>query len=170
VSGPGVGHQYRSRSEPTGAHPTIARPPAAEPADLGGRLVALVVDSLAVVLIVTPVAVLAELAGGGVPGGIEVVLVWFVYRAIADGTGGSLGKRLLGMRVVGPGGGRAGLGAGAARNLWSLSAIVPTLVPPVIGNTVAVAVSVAVAITIARDPTERGWHDRLAGTAVVRPT
>jgi hypothetical protein len=38
----------------------------------------------------------------------------------------------------------------------------------VLGQSVAVAVSVVLAITIANHPTDRGWHDRVAGTAVRR--
>jgi uncharacterized RDD family membrane protein YckC len=140
-----------------------------EPADLGSRLVALVVDAVAVVLLLTPLALLANAAGAGVPGSFEVVLLWFVYRSVADGLGGSPGKRLLGLRIVGPQGRRPGLGAGAARNLWALSALLPVLLPPTVGNALAVGVSVVVAVTIARDVGERGWHDRLAGTAVRRP-
>lgn len=128
------------------------------------------VDCLAVVLLLTPLALLAEAAGAGAPGAAEVALLWFIYRAGTDATGGSLGKRLLGLRIVGPRDRRPGLGAGATRNLWGLSALLPTFLPPVVGNTLAVGVSVVVAITIARDPVERGWHDRLAGTAVRRPT
>jgi uncharacterized RDD family membrane protein YckC len=129
----------------------------------------LVVDALAVVLLLTPLALLANAAGAGVPGPREVVLLWFVYRSVADGRGGSPGKRLLGLRIVGPGGRRPGLGAGATRNLWALTAVLPAILPATVGNALAVAVSVAIAITIARDPDERGWHDRVAGTAVRRP-
>lgn len=143
--------------------------PATQPADLGSRLIALLVDGLAVVLLVTPVALVADALGGGPPGSVEVVLVWFIYRSVTDGLGGSLGKRLLGLEILGAKGPRAGLAAGATRNLWSLSALLPVLLPPTVGNAVAVAVSVAIAITIARDDLERGWHDRLAGTAVRRP-
>jgi uncharacterized RDD family membrane protein YckC len=128
-----------------------------------------VVDAVAVVLLLTPLALLADAAGAGVPGSLEVVLLWFVYRSVADGLGGSPGKRLLGLRIVGPTGHRPGLGAGAARNLWSLSALLPALLPPVLGNTLAVGVSAAIGISIARDVGDRGWHDRLAGTAVRRP-
>jgi uncharacterized RDD family membrane protein YckC len=128
-----------------------------------------VVDAIVVVLLVTPLALAASAVGAGLPGSLEVVLLWFVYRSIADGLGGSLGKRLLRLTIVGPRGQRPGLGAGAARNLWSLSALLPVLLPPMVGNALAVGVSVVIAVTIARDPAERGWHDRLAGTAVRRP-
>jgi uncharacterized RDD family membrane protein YckC len=109
--------------------------------------------------------------GLGQVGGAAIGLVWFVYRAATDATGGSLGKRLLRLRVVGAAGPAPGLGAGATRNLWGLSSLLPVLLPwTLVGNALAVAASVSVAVTIARDPQDRGWHDRLAGTAVRRPT
>jgi uncharacterized RDD family membrane protein YckC len=140
-----------------------------EPADLGSRLIALVIDAVAVVLLLTPLALLANATGAGLPGPLEVVLLWFVYRSVADGLGGSPGKRLLGLRIVGPAGRRPGLGAGAARNLWSLSALLPVILPAALGNALAVGVSAVIGITIARDAGDLGWHDRLAGTAVRRP-
>jgi uncharacterized RDD family membrane protein YckC len=144
------------------------RTPADEPADLGSRLLALVVDGLVVLLLAAPLALVTMAGAGRPPGPLEVALVWFVYRTVADGTGGSLGKRLLGLRVIGARGPRAGLGAGATRNLWGLSSLLPAAVGPVVGNALAVAVSVTVAVSIARHPDERGWHDRIAGTAVRR--
>ena len=142
---------------------------AAEPADLGSRLVALVVDAILVVVLALPVALVAATGDDAATGGLAIPLVWFVYRALGDATGGSLGKRLLRLRVVGARVGRPGLGAGATRNLWGLSAVLPTVLHPAVGNALAVALSVAIAISIARDPGERGWHDRIAGTAVRRP-
>ncbi len=145
-------------------------PVADEPADLGSRLLALVVDGLVVLALTAPIALVTVATADRAPGPVEVALLWFVYRTIADGTGGSLGKRLLRLRVVGSRGPRPGLGAGATRNLWGLSSLLPAVLGPAVGNALAVAVSVAIAISIARDPQERGWHDRVAGTCVRRPS
>ena len=117
-----------------------------------------------------PESVGAATVGAGTPGPVEVALLWFVYRSAADGTGGSLGKRLLKLSIVGTDGSRPGLASGAARNLWSLSSLLVLVVGPTIGNALAVGVSVAVGISIARHPAELGWHDRVAGTAVRRPS
>ena len=122
-----------------------------------------------VLLLAMPLVLLTTSIGGRAPSTLEVTLLWFVYRALGDATGGSLGKRLLRLRVVGARYGRPGLGAGATRNLWGLSAVLPAVMHPAVGNAIAVAISVAIAISIARDPGERGWHDRIAGTAVRRP-
>jgi uncharacterized RDD family membrane protein YckC len=142
---------------------------ATEPADLGSRLVALVVDGIVVVVLALPVALAVATGEDAATGGLAIPLLWFVYRAVSDATGGSLGKRLLRLRVVGAREGRPGLGAGATRNLWGLSAVLPAVVHPAVGNAIAVAISVAIAVSIARDPGDRGWHDRIAGTAVRRP-
>lgn len=140
-----------------------------ETTSLSHRLLALVVDGLVVLALSVPLALLAATSGDRAPRPLEVALLWFVYRSLADGTGGSLGKRLLRLRVAGPRDGRAGLAAGATRNLWGLSSLLPVVLPDVVGNTLAVAVSVAVGASIARAPDDRGWHDRLAGTRVHRP-
>lgn len=137
-----------------------------EHAEPGPRLLALVVDALVVLALAAPLSLVTATVADRVPGPLEVALLWFVYRSLADGTGGSLGKRLLRLEVIGPRPGRPGLGAGATRNLWGLSSLLPVAIPEVLGNGLAVAISLTVAISIARDPAERGWHDRLAGTAV----
>ena len=143
-----------------------------EPAELGPRFLARVVDGVVIALVAWPLLVsfgiLASAAierpPEAVVGGLTVGLLGFVYVSLLDAFGGTLGKRLFKLRVVGPAGAAPGLGAGTARNLWVLTSLLPTA----IGQVVAVAVSVTVAVTIARDPHELGWHDRLAGTAVRR--
>jgi uncharacterized RDD family membrane protein YckC len=133
------------------------------PAEVGNRLVARVVDGLVIGLVAVPLLLVGVLPSEG-PGALVVGLAGYVYGVVLDGTGGTLGKRLLRMIVVDGRGRPPGLGAGATRNLWLLTSLLPGL----LGQSVAVAVSVVIAITIARDPTDRGWHDRAAGTAVRR--
>jgi hypothetical protein len=74
---------------------------AVEPADLGSRLVALVVDGILVVVLALPVALVVATGEDPATGGVAIPLLWFVYRAVTDATGGSLGKRLLRLKVVG---------------------------------------------------------------------
>lgn len=137
----------------------------AVPAELGSRFVARLVDGLAIALIVTPLIAAGGRPAEGFGASTVVATLGFVYAAALDATGGTLGKRLLRLSVVGPGGSRPGLGAGATRNLWLLT----SLLPGPVGQTVAVGVSVAVAVSIGKHPVELGWHDRVAGTAVRRP-
>jgi uncharacterized RDD family membrane protein YckC len=133
------------------------------PAEVGNRLVARIVDGLVIGLIVVPLLLIGVLPQDG-GGALLIGLFGYVYGVVLDGTGGTLGKRLLRMTVVGRDGRSPGIGAGATRNLWMLTSLLPGL----LGQSVAVAVSVVIAITIAQHPLDLGWHDRLAGTAVRR--
>jgi uncharacterized RDD family membrane protein YckC len=134
------------------------------PAEVGNRFVGRMVDGLVLVLVSVPLLVTGVLPTEGVGAALVVGLAGYVYAAGLDATGGTLGKRLLRMVVVDGRGRPPGLGAGATRNLWLLTSLLPGLP----GQAVAVAVSVVLAITIANHPTDRGWHDRAAGTAVRR--
>jgi uncharacterized RDD family membrane protein YckC len=133
------------------------------PAEVGNRLVARIVDGLVIGLVVVPLLLVGVLPQDGA-GALLIGLFGYVYGVVLDGTGGTLGKRLLRMVVVGGDGRAPGIGAGATRNLWMLTSLLPGL----LGQSVAVAVSVVIAITIAQHPSDLGWHDRLAGTAVRR--
>lgn len=135
------------------------------PADLGSRLIARLVDGLVILFVVVPLVLAGILPEEGTAGAVAVVAMSFVYSAVLDAGGGTLGKRLLRLTVTGPDGRRPGLGPGATRNLWLLTSLFPGLV----GQAAATAVSIVLAISIAKHPTELGWHDRVAGTAVRRP-
>jgi uncharacterized RDD family membrane protein YckC len=151
-----------ARQEPPLPSSTRTLPGA--PAEVGNRFVARLVDALVVGLVVVPLVLTGVLPDSGL-GALAVGSLGFLYGAALDATGGTLGKRLLRMQVVDRHGRPPGLGAGATRNLWLLTSLLPGLA----GQTVAVTVSVLIAISIARDPIDLGWHDRLAGTAVRRP-
>jgi uncharacterized RDD family membrane protein YckC len=133
------------------------------PAEVGNRFVARLLDGLVLGLVAVPLLLTGVIPEGGT-GAATVGLAGYVYGVVLDGTGGTLGKRLLRMIVVDARGRAPGLGAGATRNLWMLTSLLPGL----LGQSVAVAVSVAIAITIARHPLDLGVHDRMAGTAVRR--
>jgi uncharacterized RDD family membrane protein YckC len=134
------------------------------PAEVGNRFVARLVDGLVLGLVFVPLLTTGVLPAEGTGPALVVGLTGFVYAATLDATGGTLGKRLLRMTVVDRHARPPGLGAGATRNLWLLT----SLLPGVVGQSIAVAVSVVLAITIAQHPVDLGWHDRAAGTAVRR--
>jgi uncharacterized RDD family membrane protein YckC len=150
-------------TEPSGV-PRDPAPLPGVPAEVGNRFVARLVDGLVIALVLVPLLVSGILPGEGTGAAVLVGLAGYVYAAALDATGGTLGKRLLRMTVVDGRGRSPGLGAGATRNLWLLTSLLPGLV----GQSVAVAVSVVLAITIAKHPSDLGWHDRVAGTAVRR--
>jgi uncharacterized RDD family membrane protein YckC len=144
--------------------PTSPAPLPGSPGEVGNRFVARLVDGLVLALVFVPLLAAGALPAEGTGAALVVGLGGFVYAAFLDATGGTLGKRLLRMTVVDRHGTPPGLGAGATRNLWLLT----SLLPGVIGQSVAVAVSVVIAVTIAQHPIDLGWHDRAAGTAVRR--
>jgi len=106
----------------------------------GRRLAGIVVDWLLATLVA--VTLLHPLGRSAGP-----LLVLLVEHTLLVGTaGGSIGHRLAGLRVEAVGGGPAGIGRAAARSLLLCLGI-----PPLIWD---------------RD--QRGLHDKLAGTVLVR--
>jgi uncharacterized RDD family membrane protein YckC len=83
-----------------------------------------------------------------------VLVVPAAYFVIAHGaTGSTLGKRLVGARVVGVDGGAIGYARALARALaWAVAAL-----PAGLGL-----------LRVAWHRDKRGWHDHLAGTRVIR--
>jgi uncharacterized RDD family membrane protein YckC len=134
------------------------------PAEVGNRFVGRMVDGLVLALVFVPLLITGVLPAEGTGAALVVGLTGYVYAVVLDATGGTLGKRLLRMVVVDGQGRPPGLGAGATRNLWLLT----SLLPGVLGQSLAVAISVVLAITIAKHADDLGWHDRVAGTAVRR--
>ena len=123
-----VGPSSLAGTDPLRFAPAAA--PAALALDYAGfwrRVGAYLLDSLLVYLayagIVTIVWGIARLLGSAVGWGATYgTLGWLglaglVYLAVGDGRGGTLGKRLLGMRVVAATGDAPGLRRGAARTL-----------------------------------------------------
>jgi uncharacterized RDD family membrane protein YckC len=88
---------------------------------------------------------------------------YFVLFEVTHGT--SLGKRLLGLRVHGPGGApKPNLTQSAIRNSFTLLSVVPY-----VGSLLAVIAYIVIAVTISGSPTKQGKHDELAGgTQVVK--
>jgi uncharacterized RDD family membrane protein YckC len=93
-------------------------------------------------------------------------VMMFGYFVLFEVThGSSLGKRLLGLTVHGPGGvSKPDLKQSAIRNSFTLLAVVPY-----IGHLLAFVAYVIIAVTISASPTKQGKHDELAGgTQVVK--
>jgi uncharacterized RDD family membrane protein YckC len=82
---------------------------------------------------------------------VAIVLYFSLLEGLA---GATLGKRVLGLRVVGTGGGRPGLGRGITRNVLRLVDGLPAL------NILGV-------VLIVISPEKARFGDRVAGTRVV---
>jgi uncharacterized RDD family membrane protein YckC len=161
------------------APPEPAEPvePAAthEPGSLGLRLGARVIDNIIVYIVVLVLVFLLTfvldyerntflftLINGIIAGVLN--FVYFVVQEVKQGT--TVGKRVLGLSVHGPDGGKPTVQQSATRNAWVLLTIIP---PQVVGGVLYLIAVIAIAVTINGSPTKQGIHDRLAGgTQVVK--
>lgn len=150
--------------------PGFGGPPAAgQPADLWIRLAARVIDNLIAfvplfIIYLIFIAVSNVLAVLWALFAIPVLTFgYFVFMENSQGT--TLGKKLLGMRVVPPGGAaKVETETSAKRNAFQLVSVVPCL-----GHLVAIGMMIYIAVTIEQDPNKQGWHDKFAGgTQVVK--
>jgi uncharacterized RDD family membrane protein YckC len=93
------------------------------------------------------------------------LLTFLYFLAFETGQGWTPGKKLLGLRVHGPGGAtKPTVQQSAIRNIWTLLPIVPF-----VGGLLAFVAIIVIAITINASPTKQGKHDELAGgTQVVK--
>jgi uncharacterized RDD family membrane protein YckC len=137
-----------------------ALPDEGAPAPPASRLLAWAVDGALVGILAAALPALLIGAGGGAgePGtlllaeGFVVVVAW-VYATVAHAlAGATLGKRLAGLRVVGPDGRWPTPGQSAARSAWAIASI------GLLGLGLLPALLA---------PSRRALHDLLAGTRVV---
>lgn len=132
------------------------------PVGLGRRGVARLLDGVLVGAVVS--------LAGGVLGFdarwlVGSALAIYAYFVLLDaGWGTTVGKRVVGLRLVGTTGDRATVGEAMAREAFVLLGAVPFA-----GPVLALAAWIAIAVTVRRDPLGQGVHDRLGGgTTVVR--
>ena len=85
--------------------------------------------------------------------------------------GQTVGKMLLKLRTVGPGGGMPTTQEAFRRNFWvglGVLAIIPF--GGVLGGLAELVIVIVIAVTISQSPTKQGWHDKLAGGTQVQKT
>ncbi len=164
-------------------NPTSAANAPGQLADAWQRVAARVVDYVLIAVAITVLlmvlgAVIAFLPGpAGVFAGVLYAVVTsaltVAYFAVLESRDGqTLGKRLLGIRVVGADGRTPSLEQTIRRNVWTGLGIASAI--PVIGSALGavamLAASVLILVGIVQDVQRRqGWHDTFAGgTRVVR--
>lgn len=157
--------------------------PAPQPAGLGDRFLARLIDGLIVGI---PTAIVASIIGvvvnvllprfleGYVGGVISAVLIAAAFLAynyyFETSSGQTVGKSVMKLKVVGPGGGPVTGGQSLKRNAFNvlgLLAVVPFL-GTLLGGLAQLAAVIYIAVTINQDTALRqGWHDKFAGETYV---
>ena len=109
--------------------------------------------------------VLDVLSSIWVTGLFSGLLTFIYFVAFEVSQGWTPGKKLLGLRVLGPGGApKPTAQQSAIRNAFTLLAIVPYF-----GGLLALIAYIVIAVTISNSPTKQGKHDEFAGgTQVVK--
>ena len=148
---------------------------AGTPGQLLPRLGARIIDGLIVGIpmgILTGIMLLASGGSGFVNFFMTVVtgVVALGYWTYMESTqGATLGKKLLGLSVVAPGGGRPTLEQAAKRNAFVALQILTGI--PVLGflaGLLSFAACIGIAVTVEQDGNKQGFHDKFAGGTQVR--
>ncbi len=134
------------------------------------RFLARVIDGL---IIFIPLAIIFAVIPGLVIGGIVYnivgALVMFGYYVwMESNQGATLAKQWLKLRVTGESGGNVTMEQSARRNWWLLIGILGGI--PIIGllaSLAPLAIVIGIAVTISSDPSNQGFHDRMANAHVV---
>ncbi|CAA0134319.1 Uncharacterised protein [Mycolicibacterium vanbaalenii] len=139
---------------------------AQQPGGLGLRFAARVIDGVIVGIVGGIIVYAIGMASNiWITGLFTGALTFLYYLAFEVTQGWTPGKKLLGLRVHGPGGAaKPTVQQSAIRNSWTLLPIVPF-----VGGLLGVVAIVIIAITINGSPTKQGKHDEFAGgTQVVK--
>jgi uncharacterized RDD family membrane protein YckC len=157
-------------TDPTyGSDPRSYPPPfpaGLEPGGLVVRFFARLIDGIIVGIVCFLLSFFTETLSSIWVTGLFTGLIMFVYFvAFETAQGWTPGKRVLGLRVHGPGGApKPTAQQSAIRNVWTLFPIIPF-----IGGLLAFVAILVIAVTISGSPTKQGKHDDLAGgTQVVK--
>lgn len=146
------------------------KPEDAEPVGPWRRALARLVDLVVVVVPAIIVLLLLDVPPDHVNAILVVAFAQLAYFLLMEsGTGTTVGKRLLGLRVVDRHGRPPDFGSAARRNSWVV--LQPVAGPPsFIGFAFLVWTGVVILIvfSVARHARHRGLHDRWADATVIR--
>lgn len=128
-------------------------------AEVMPRFLARLIDSIIVGFATIPIVLIMGLTLTSFAVGVTSAVIVIAYFTLMESyTGQTIGKMLLKLRTVGPGGGNPSLEAALRRNGWYIIGIVPY-----IGGLVQFGVAIYIAMTISQSVTNTGWHDTFAG-------
>lgn len=164
--GPPTGYPTPQYGQPGAGYPPPAPVGGGIPGSLGLRFGARVIDGIIVGIVAFLLALIVGLEGNYLVTGLFSGLLTFGYFvALEVSQGTTLGKKILGLSVRGPGGApRPNLQQSAIRNAFTLLSIVPF-----VGGLLALIAYIWIAVTINNSPTKQGKHDELAGgTQVIK--
>jgi uncharacterized RDD family membrane protein YckC len=155
-------------NSPRYSYPPAGSPqrPYVQPGGLARRFFARLIDGFVVNIVVFVLSLFLFRDYWFLVTGLFSGVLMFGYFVLFEVTqGASVGKRLLGLSVLGPGGRpRPDVSQSAVRNSFTLLAVVPYL-----GPLLAFAAYVIIALTINASPCKQGKHDELAGgTQVIK--
>lgn len=148
------------------------------PASLGKRIGAYLIDAIilivALLIVFIPLGIGMGVAGMGDGGnfftqwlgGLLGAGIFYAYFVFLEGSRGqTLGKMLLGMKVVGPNGAAIDYAQAAKRRF---PFIIGSLIPiPILNSLVGFAIVIAILVTVVSDDANRGFHDKWADTGVI---
>ena len=135
------------------------------PGTLGIRLCARIIDGILVIILAWLLAGLFHSSSSILVTGLFTGVLMFIYFVAMEVTQGrTLGKKLLGLSVRGPGGAaKPDIKQSAIRNAFTLLTIIP------FGGLLTFIAIIVIAVTINSSTTKQGKHDELAGgTQVVK--
>jgi uncharacterized RDD family membrane protein YckC len=155
-------------NSPRYSYPPAGSPqrPYVQPGGLARRFFARLIDGFVVNIVVFVLSLFLFRDYWFLVTGLFSGVLMFGYFVLFEvSQGASVGKRLLGLSVLGPGGRpRPDVSQSAVRNSFTLLAVVPYL-----GPLLAFAAYVIIALTINASPCKQGKHDELAGgTQVIK--
>ncbi|MGA8328121.1 MAG: RDD family protein [Mycobacterium sp.] len=140
--------------------------PYVHPGGLAQRFFARLIDGIVVNIVVFVLTLFFFPDYWWLVTGVFSGVLMFGYFVLLEVTqGASLGKRLLGLKVLGPGGRlKPDFSQSAIRNSFTLLAVVPY-----VGPLLAFIAYIVIAVTINASPCKQGKHDELAGgTQVIK--
>jgi uncharacterized RDD family membrane protein YckC len=142
--------------------PTPSSAALSSPGELYARLEARLLDVLVLLAID---GVLGQVIGYGFNWLFIAAAIVLAYFTLCDAlAGATVGKLVLGLRVIGPDGGNPSLQQSLAREAFTIVGAVPF-----VGPVLAVVAWIWIGVSIRQSPLRQGKHDLIAGgTRVVR--